>query len=523
MRVELFLYHPLVSLTSPVVINPAGLNTLTSALHPRMISSKEVLVRTKISRATLNNYIALGLIPPPVVRKPSEPGGPTKLGYFPDWVLDRIERIRQLKATGVRMSGIASHFKEEPEKKVEVTTQPLLDQRYEYVEELIFPAVLVNHNWEIISINKSAEELFFEKPVSNIPTTSKQSIFELFFAESRQCRFSNWREMIAALMSIAKRELAEDSFKYPPQERGGYPFEEVEQIWRDTEILEDRPIIRQPLVLKPFDGQETHLMLFAITLREGTLLFFIPASLQLDQILDLLSGKLELAKVLLLQKVPSPTPLGILAGQLESELHLRTTLPPSEYFDLMNQIILSSHQCFREHGGTPGRSFKEGIVCFFPSASESPQRYLYQALLCAQALRKLVSDLDRLWKLKQAWNNRLRMNMGIHCGSEWLGSIASPLAFEFTAVGDTLTEAIKMSELSQRGAIWASKNVVENLSPGHRERVEFGIRLGAEQQRLVSPGIYSSVRELLNHGELERRALQEISNLAVTEIISVNP
>jgi hypothetical protein len=53
------------------------------------------MARTGISRATLNNYIGLNLIPPPTVRKPEEIGGPTKIGYFPEWVVNRIDRIRQ--------------------------------------------------------------------------------------------------------------------------------------------------------------------------------------------------------------------------------------------------------------------------------------------------------------------------------------------------------------------------------------------------------------------------------------------
>ena len=62
---------------------------MNSSSDSKQISSKEILARTGISRATLNNYIGLNLIPPPTVRKPKEGGGPTKIGYFPEWVVDR--------------------------------------------------------------------------------------------------------------------------------------------------------------------------------------------------------------------------------------------------------------------------------------------------------------------------------------------------------------------------------------------------------------------------------------------------
>ena len=73
---------------------------MTAQLDTESISSKELIARTGISRATLNNYIALSLVPSPAIRRPDEPGGPTKIGYFPVWVIERIEKIREMKAAG---------------------------------------------------------------------------------------------------------------------------------------------------------------------------------------------------------------------------------------------------------------------------------------------------------------------------------------------------------------------------------------------------------------------------------------
>jgi class 3 adenylate cyclase len=133
----------------------------------------------------------------------------------------------------------------------------------------------------------------------------------------------------------------------------------------------------------------------------------------------------------------------------------------------------------------------------------------------------MVRRIDREWKSKQPWNNTLRVNIGIHCGRDWLGMVPSPSAFEFTVVGDTLVEAVKLSEFSQGGAIWASKEVIENLSPSNRERVEFGIRLRLYEEVLVSPGLYSPVGELLSQDELKEKRLQSIGTLAVTEVLDV--
>ena len=146
---------------------------------------------------------------------------------------------------------------------------------------------------------------------------------------------------------------------------------------------------------------------------------------------------------------------------------------------------------------------------------------MFQSLLCAKALKGMVRKIDREWKRKQFWNNTLRVNIGIHCGEDWIGMVPSPAAFEFTVVGDTLVAAVELSEFSQGGAIWASKEVIENLSPFNRERVEFGIRLGLYEEGFVSPGLYSPVAALLSEDELKGKRLRSIEGLAVTEILDV--
>ena len=49
-----------------------------------LITSKDLIQKTGISRATLNNYIKLGILPKPIVRRPGpEQKGVKQIGYFP--------------------------------------------------------------------------------------------------------------------------------------------------------------------------------------------------------------------------------------------------------------------------------------------------------------------------------------------------------------------------------------------------------------------------------------------------------
>ena len=79
-----------------------------------MITSKQIIDLTRISRATLNNYINLGLLAKPVIMNPGKDGGGARqLGYFPDSTVERINTIQRLKREGVLMSDIVNQLKDE--------------------------------------------------------------------------------------------------------------------------------------------------------------------------------------------------------------------------------------------------------------------------------------------------------------------------------------------------------------------------------------------------------------------------
>lgn len=75
------------------------------------ISSLELIEKTNISRATLNNYIKMNILPKPDIRKPSDPRVRAKrLGYFPDFALSTLERIKSLKRDGLTMTKIVDRL-----------------------------------------------------------------------------------------------------------------------------------------------------------------------------------------------------------------------------------------------------------------------------------------------------------------------------------------------------------------------------------------------------------------------------
>src|SRR5660397_50277 len=76
-----------------------------------MVSSKDIIVKTGISRATLNNYIRLGILSKPLVRQTTAgEGGAKVLGYFPDSALEKIDVVRRMKREGLTMAEIVARI-----------------------------------------------------------------------------------------------------------------------------------------------------------------------------------------------------------------------------------------------------------------------------------------------------------------------------------------------------------------------------------------------------------------------------
>ncbi|HDR14211.1 MAG TPA: hypothetical protein ENN79_01750 [Desulfobacteraceae bacterium] len=99
-------------------------------MENNLVTSKEIIKKTNISRATLNNYVKYGILPRPLVRTPQQRDeGPTKIGYFPTWVIERVRDVQAMKRGGKTMEEIVSVLSAETVKDNEDTEESFLPER----------------------------------------------------------------------------------------------------------------------------------------------------------------------------------------------------------------------------------------------------------------------------------------------------------------------------------------------------------------------------------------------------------
>ena len=171
-----------------------------------MLTSKEILEKTGISRATLNNYISVGLLPRPEVRTlESVQGEARRIGYFPAEVVDRIRQVQRMKERGMTMAEIAASLsaRGEAPKATQATQESPPAGAAEglklTVDAIAHPAYMVNFNFELTWLNDAARASVLGGFESIPPHTEARNVFRFLLQAGAG------EELLRFHFSLAKR------------------------------------------------------------------------------------------------------------------------------------------------------------------------------------------------------------------------------------------------------------------------------------------------------------------------------
>ena len=258
------------------------------------IDTKEILLKTGISRATLNNYIKMEIVPRPIVQKPITPGtGAKKIGYFPPAVIARIEQILLLKREGNSMENIVNRLRgmpvdEQPSDSGLETTQHLgdgwvveqkrigvKDETLKFtIENVRLPAYLLDYSFRVQWINDRADDEVFGKTINLAKKGFSGNVFELFFQWEFHKRVRNWKDMIAFHLSVAKIKYAKSWMEnlYPGISRDEIAV--LQEIYDNVAPFERQTINDIPISLLMGDGSTKGYKVYTLFAREGILFMY---------------------------------------------------------------------------------------------------------------------------------------------------------------------------------------------------------------------------------------------------------
>jgi len=498
-----------------------------------MISSKKLLLETGISRATLNNYIALGILSKPLVRQPApgEADAPA-LGYFPDWALERIEQVHRMKSEGLTMAEIAARIgvKQEaaggvPEAgsdrapAIELTPGPERRTLQLTLDDIVHPAYMVNYNFELTWYNEAARKniLGFETPP---PGSESRSIFLMMLTSSAKDDAQRLDQLLRLHLTFAKARLAKASVLGILKNLDPQQTALIDRMYDESDTVTGQTVVEVPFVLHTEGSGPQSWQVYGIYFREGILIVHIPSGQAAPGLLEFLSRRDVVIRNLLRKRLPVLTPLAVMVADLQNSVKICSELPPEEYFELINEIWSTMAPLFRKYYGTYGKHVGDGMVYYFFPQPDS--NYIFNALACAYEIKQEMRKISKSWQLRKNWLNELYLNTGLHEGQEWLGTFQTATSVEFAVLGDTINHAARLSDFARFGAIWSTKNLISKLTAEERTLVEFGVtRRGHDEREHFVVSSYSQLGSLVDLTAERYEKLREIGTLPISEIRSI--
>jgi adenylate cyclase len=477
-----------------------------------LLSSKEVLEKTGISRATLNNYIASGIVPRPEVLPP-EPsdGAAPRIGYFPSGIVDLIEEIQRLKREGWSITRITEHFTggatpvsarataAAPQPVGPATAKPRADAMPGLsLQDTTHPAYFVDNRFELIWRNEAAAALAWPDFAAVAPE-SRQAVLRLHVGLARQ-RGISLAELCRGVPEAATPVL--------------------ERLYHQAAPFDFPMVVRTPLTSgRP--GATLPLFLYALSFREGIFFVYVPGDTGAADVSALLAQPVPATEAAS-GNAPSLTQVAVLVTGLQESARLWSELPPEEYFELVNEIWLMVDPIFKRYHGTAGRHPGEGMACYFLPRADS--NYLMNALAAACQVREAIRRLSAQWQSRKGWATELTMNTGIAEGQEWLGQLRPGPQAELTVLGDAANHAAGISAIARDGAVWVTRNLVGKLRAEERSRLKYGVRRrnrSGDEVRVAS--VFSRAEHVAGPDGPVQESSRAIARLPITEVMDFDP
>ena len=487
-----------------------------------MLTSKDVLERTGISRATLNNYISSGLLPRPEVLPPNpDDGAAPRIGYFPDDTVDRVNEIQRLKGQGWSIARIASHFggrpgvvasagqapaPQQPVAAAAVTTvvpapAPSANRAASgaslSLADIPHPAYLLDRGLQLAWINEAART-DAASPLQGLALgVTPGQVVQRLLAGAAEAGDAVLRFHLGLLK---QRDVAlADVVRGVPASESTV----LESAYRDCAAIPAEPFAQLAVPSAP----ARPLSLQAAQFREGILFVLAPA--------DHPAAEPRRARPV---PVPAPAlmPVAVLVTTLQDAHALWLRLPAGEYFELVNEIWSLLDAIFRDLGGRHGSHPGEGMVCHFLPRGDAG--YLESALAAAHRTREAMRQLSSRWQSRKGWDVELCMNTGIDAGQDWIGPLRLVEPVELSVLGAAADHANTLSRVARGGAIWLTRGLVDRLGAGDRQRLQYGVpRRGTDT---------SQPRVLASFARLQDLALgaavpAAMADLPVTELIDL--
>lgn len=505
-----------------------------------MLNSKQLIEITGISRATLNNYVALGILPSPVIKTPAgDAGRATRLGYFEDSAVDQVQQVQLLKKQGLSMAQIAEQIggtnlapappepvsSAGPARQVSsvrgqgspaFSSLPQLSLDIS-IDQLPGPAYMVNNNFELIWWNDRACESFFNCAEDLPGDLESRNLLKVLFNTSAADNSHALKELLLPHIAAGKKRLNQQALIKIYSSMDAVQLTVLKEAYDEVAPIGKEPMVHFPVILPLKNGEQMPCDLYVCFYREGIFFTFSPVELNSNYLLDFLSKRNYVINELLKKRKPYLTDVTVMVADVQNSIKICSELPAEEYFELINNIWQLSEPIFRKYYGTYGKHAGDGMVYYFFPQPDCD--YKLNAINCALELKDMMKTITQNWQARKGWFSDIFLNIGLNEGQEWFGSYHAGGHVEFTVLGETINYASRISDFARNGAVWATKNMLNQIPAPKRDKINFGItRKTHSEESVFVTDTYATIGNLLDCKNNNNEKFRDIEMLPITEI-----
>ncbi len=152
----------------------------------------------------------------------------------------------------------------------------------------------------------------------------------------------------------------------------------------------------------------------------------------------------------------------------------------NRYFSLITEVVFS-------FGGTVDKFIGDAVMCVFGSPIVMPS-HLQEAVKTAVAIREVLRRVNAM--REERGETPMYMGLGLDSGPVIVGNMGSRLRMEYTAVGDAVNMASRLSDIADGGEILINEELYPQVKGFARcEQIESAIIKGVDKP----VGLYSIV------------------------------
>jgi len=179
------------------------------------------------------------------------------------------------------------------------------------------------------------------------------------------------------------------------------------------------------------------------------------------------------------------THLAVLFSDLRGFTQMAERIEPEECARMLNGLFERLVRCVLRYGGTLDKFLGDGLMAIFGAPVSYPDNE-------TRAVCAALEMVEELAALELPQMGRPDMGIGISAGEVVVGPLGSSLRANYTAIGDPVNVAARLTALSSGREIIVSQQVAERLDPRFQKEPLPPVTLKGKRQPLnifrIPPG-----------------------------------